>query len=485
MRAHALLASLSALTLTALLAGCGSTLMTISGNDPASGPAPTVTSAAEQVNGVAPNRKQEVQFSEAMDPTTINAKTFMVKDSSGVAVSGAVTYDTSYDIASFQPNPPLQTGATYTATVTTGAASAGGAHLAAPYSYSFTTRATTDTSPIAINNVSPAAGACASTTTPIVITFDEAPDATTVSSTNIVVTGPNGAVIPVTMSINAATTQVVLMPNAPLPSGMITVTVNNVADLADVAMTSPYAWSFSTACGGGGGTGGGTSMQYIAPLSGTSGNKGGGQVTVDTAGNVTVQLNGAAANLTLTVDFCTAAISGETNSNCISVGMLSTDGSGNGNFTGKFPQPGAWVGDFQLSNGPENPNEEGFDNVYDVAYGPGFLSTLLGGKTNSGTTAPTNGTVTYSNSPAPNGSFSITLTGAAPNTGYQAVEEDLYDGSGDYVLYDSNKQGTFTTDSAGDVTFTVLPSGSGGNQFDIEQASGTGQVYAAGFVVPQ
>jgi hypothetical protein len=106
--------------------------------------------------------------------------------------------------------------------------------------------------------VVPAANAtCVSATTPITITFDEAPDASTVNSTNIVVTGPGGAVIPVTMSINVTTTQVVLTPNSPLPSGTITVTVKNIGDLADVMMAGPYIWSFSTACGGGGGTSGG------------------------------------------------------------------------------------------------------------------------------------------------------------------------------------------------------------------------------------
>ncbi len=268
MKVHVFLSSLSALTLTALLAGCSSSLVTENATDPASGAVPTVSAVAEQVNGVAPNRKQEVQFSEAMDPSTINAQTFTVTDSSGNAVSGVVTYDASYDIASFQPNPPLQTGATYTATVTTGVASTGGMHLAAAYTYTFTTRSYSDTSPISINSVDPAAGAtCVSATTPIIITFDEGPDAATVNSTNIVVTGPGGTVIPVTMSINVTTTQVVLTPNAALPSGTITVTVNNVGDLADVLMTSPYTWSFSTDCGGGGSGSGNEYLYFGAGIS--------------------------------------------------------------------------------------------------------------------------------------------------------------------------------------------------------------------------
>jgi hypothetical protein len=165
-----------------------------------------------------------------------------------------VSYDQDFNTASFLPNPALQTDASYTATITTAVASTGGVHLASPYSYTFTTRSTTDTSPISVNSVVPAGNAtCVSANTPITITFDEAPDASTVNSNNIVVIGPGGTVIPVTMSINVTTTQVVLTPISPLLSGTISVMVSNVADLAGVKMAAPYTWSFSTICGGGGG----------------------------------------------------------------------------------------------------------------------------------------------------------------------------------------------------------------------------------------
>jgi len=470
------------------LTGCTSSIGSMTGSSSGKGAAPTVTAVVLQQD-VEPNSKQEVQFSEAMDPGTINAQTFTVADSSGHAVAGVVSYDESYHIASFQPSPALQPVSKYTATIATGVASAGGAPLAAPYTYTFTTTYNTTgdyNQPFSISSVSPTSGAtCVSTTTPITITFNRPPDASTVNSTDIVITGPNGAVIPVTMTINASTTQVLLMPNAPLPSGTINGTVQKVADLAGVAMTSPYTWSFSTACsGGGGGTGGGTSMQYMAPLSGITGYPGGGQVSVDTAGTVTLQLQGAVANKTLTLNFCTNAISGETTSDCMPVGTVTTDGSGNASMSAKFPQSGAWVGDFQLSNGPENPNEEGFDNVYDTGLGPGYMSTLLGGKVNSGAAASTNGTVSYSSSPAPNGSIVFSLTGAAANTAYDSIEEGLYDSSSDYELYDSSNQSTFTTNSAGAVTFTVLPDGQGGDFFYVEPDNGSGQGYVGGFVVP-
>jgi len=60
------------------------------------------------------------------------------------------------------------------------------------------------------------------------------------------------------------------MPNAALPPGTISVTVQNVADLADVAMTGAYTWSFSTACSGGGGGGSGSGNEFLYFGSGVS-----------------------------------------------------------------------------------------------------------------------------------------------------------------------------------------------------------------------
>ncbi len=301
-----------------VLSGCSSSLMSTNSpaptNSPTStGPVPTVIAVGEQVNGVAPNRKQEVQFSEAMDPATINAQSFQVTDSSGKTMQGTVSYDSDFEIASFLPNPALQTGATYTATITTAVASTGGMHLASPYTYTFTTRSTTDTSPLSVNSVIPAANAtCVSATAPITITFDEAPDASTINSTNIVVTGPGGAVIPVTMSTNVTTTQVVLTPNSPLPSGTITVTVKNIGDLADVMMAGPYIWSFSTACGGGGtggGTGGSGAQVSFSTTTYSSGNLLWNNLLLPT-GTVIADLNGDGRDDFVTSGFCSSAANG-------------------------------------------------------------------------------------------------------------------------------------------------------------------------------
>lgn len=255
----------SALAFIFLFAGCGTSVTPATSAAPStnagSGPAPTVAAVAEQVDGVAPNRKQEIQFSEAMDPSTINSQTFQIADSSGKSVSGIVAYDPDFHTTTFQPSPALQSNASYSATITTGVASATGVHMAAAYSYNFKTRADSDKSPLAVVGVSPAPNAtCVSATTTIVVTFNEVPDASQINTNSIVVKGPDGSVLATTLSTSIAGTQVVIHPNSALPSGTIAVTVQNIGDLAGVMMAGPFTWSFSTACGS---TGGATGAEYL------------------------------------------------------------------------------------------------------------------------------------------------------------------------------------------------------------------------------
>ena len=477
-----------------VLSGCSSSLMS-PGSNPVSasgsGPVPAVVAVGDQVNGVAPNRKQEVQFSEAMDPATINAQSFQVTDSSGKPASGIVSYDPDFETASFLPNPPLQTNASYTATITTAVASTGGMHLASTYTYAFATRADTDTSPLLVNSVDPIANAtCVSATHPITITFDEAPDPATLTSNNLIVSGPNGT-IATSISANVATTQVMLTPASALPSGTINVRVSNIGDLAGVPMAAPYTWNFSTACSAGGGGTGGASIQYRAPIRGTTGNGGSGQVTVDTAGNVSIQLHGAAANTTFAADFCPPYLPGQNHPTCFSIGTVNTNANGEGSLAAKFPKSGSWVGDFNLNSGPLGP---GFSYDYGTDLGPDYFSTLQPIKTENGAVystfadipqAPlTSGTVTYSSSPAPNGSFQFTLTGAPANTRFEFSEGGLAPVV--YQLMDSQGNSNFTSDSQGNLTVTVLASTHGGIILEGGPVyNGSSQFgYQGGFSVP-
>ena len=99
---------------------------------------PTVTSTTplDGATSVALIANVAVSFSEAMDPATINGNTFTVS-SGAVAVAGTVTYaDTT---AVFSPTAPFTSGEKLTATVTTGAQSAGHVALASSHVWTFTT----------------------------------------------------------------------------------------------------------------------------------------------------------------------------------------------------------------------------------------------------------------------------------------------------------------------------------------------------------
>jgi hypothetical protein len=136
---------ISAFLLAAFVAGCG---------DPDKNPGsagspltpPTVTSVTPP-NGstlVCPNVAViTATFSKAMNPATINTSTFTLADPTGANVPGTVSYDPTTSIATLTPPAASLTASTkFTATITTGAADTFGNHLAANFTWSFTTSAT-------------------------------------------------------------------------------------------------------------------------------------------------------------------------------------------------------------------------------------------------------------------------------------------------------------------------------------------------------
>lgn len=126
------------------LAGCGKS----SSSTPApiapgtTAPTVVVTTPAPDSTGVTPNAPITITFSTAMDTSTINGSTFIVKDAGNYAASGTVSC--SGTTATFTPSAHLDYLMPYTATITTGAKDAAGNALSAEYILHFTT-ATTST----------------------------------------------------------------------------------------------------------------------------------------------------------------------------------------------------------------------------------------------------------------------------------------------------------------------------------------------------
>ena len=102
---------------------------------------PTIIATDPLNNAINVNLLKTVtaNFSVAMDPTTINATSFTLKQGT-TAVLGTVSY--SGITASFDPTASLQAGKVYTATITTAAKNTAGIPVATNYVWNFTTTVT-------------------------------------------------------------------------------------------------------------------------------------------------------------------------------------------------------------------------------------------------------------------------------------------------------------------------------------------------------
>ena len=99
------------------------------------------TSPSAGATGVSQSVVVTATFSEAMDPTTLNVNTFVLRNSSNVVVPANITYTAATRTATLTPNSPLAASATYTANLTTSVKDLSGNALA-NLTWSFSTAAT-------------------------------------------------------------------------------------------------------------------------------------------------------------------------------------------------------------------------------------------------------------------------------------------------------------------------------------------------------
>jgi hypothetical protein len=83
-----------------------------------------------------------VQFSEAMNGSTLTPAALQVKDANNRALATTVTYDAKLYQAAILLLEPLQPNVEYTASVSTAAKDANGNPLAAPFTWRFHTQTT-------------------------------------------------------------------------------------------------------------------------------------------------------------------------------------------------------------------------------------------------------------------------------------------------------------------------------------------------------
>ncbi len=117
--------------------------------DPVTGaPAVQSTTPINASAGAPRNVVVTATFSEAMNATSLNATTFVLKQGT-IAIPGAVTY--AGTTATLNPTNTLASNATFTATISTGAKDIAGNGLAAAKTWTFTTVATSASGPAPLN----------------------------------------------------------------------------------------------------------------------------------------------------------------------------------------------------------------------------------------------------------------------------------------------------------------------------------------------
>lgn len=328
-----------------------------------------------------------------------------------------------------------------------------------------------------VSSVQPASGATGvATTSTVQVTFSEAADSSTVSATTVQLTAASKPVTG-TVTYDSSANTATLTPAAALAaSTAYTVTVSGVKDAKGTAVSS-FTSSFTTAA-----PPSSPATQYEAPIFNSALTGVVGELSIDTQGNVTVQMTGAKASSTFPLQFCPATnpVIDPNGGACMSLGNVTTDASGKADATVQFPKPGNWAGDFTLSAGGLTQYQTWLSAT---ASAQTYQSILVPASTVNGTGIATttqdpltSGTITYAK-----GSVTFTVKGASPNTGYETDESETtyLGGSGTYAL------STFNTDSNGDGTSTTTLSATGGDMLRDVRNGGTEAGFIGGFTVPQ
>jgi hypothetical protein len=201
-------------------------------------PEVTLTDPANGATNVVTNKKITITFNEAIDSTTLNATTVLLKEGNNT-VAGKIT--SNGVTASFTPSVALNANTVYTGTVTTGVKDYAGNAMIANYVWSFNT----GNVPTVIST-DPANGASNVALSKIIsATFSTAMNPLTINNTTFVVK-QGATLIPGVVTYTGMTAT--FTPAAALVQNSVyAATISTGAtDVSGNAMVSNYNWSFAT-----------------------------------------------------------------------------------------------------------------------------------------------------------------------------------------------------------------------------------------------
>lgn len=210
-------------------------------------PVVTSTVPTSGASGVLVSSTVVANFSEAMDVASISAVSFTVTGPGATPVAGSVLYDVATESAKFTPSALLASGTVFTARITTAVQDENGNNMAVDYVWTFTTT-TDDIQPIVVSTIPAAGDTNVAVNRKIVVYFNEALTASTITATSFLVTGPGSTVVTGTISYDATNHSVTFDPDLDLATGT-TFTVRITTDVKDAAgnpMAADYVWTFTT-----------------------------------------------------------------------------------------------------------------------------------------------------------------------------------------------------------------------------------------------
>jgi len=212
---------------------------------------PSVTAESPQKGAldVATNAAVSAQFSEGLDPTSINTATFTLSDTlngGGTVINSNISYDGVNAV--LRPLNVLLDNTLYTATLTTGIKDLAGNNMIANYAWTFRTSAVLDTTPPMVAVTNPSDGAInVATNSAVSAQFSEVLDAATVNSTTFVLTPAQAGAAAIQSFISYNGLTATLTPAAPLqPGSYIATLTTGITDLAGNSLANNVTWTFST-----------------------------------------------------------------------------------------------------------------------------------------------------------------------------------------------------------------------------------------------